>query len=117
MNVPRLPALFFLALVLVIALGCKRQYYSRVRVEYRAPAGADAEKSLRDFLLKEDSSVKIEAVRNTGLFDIGVFSPDPKAAADRANHLAVLLGQTLNTDPDRQVFRIWEKAEPSPLAK
>ena len=117
MNVPRLLTLFSLTLALVIAPGCKRQYYSRVRVEYRAPAGADAEKSLRDLLLKEDSSVKLQAIRGTGLFDMGVFSPDPKAAADRANQLAVLMGKTLNTDPDRQVFRIWEKAEPSPLAK
>ena len=124
MNVPRLLALIFLTLVLVFAPGCKRQYYSRVRVQYgsgavfgRAVPDAEAEKVLLDLLPKGDASVKLQAIRNTSLFDIGVFSTDPKAAADRANELAVAMGKTLNTDPDRQVFKIWEKAEPSPLSR
>lgn len=123
MNSTQFFVRLFLVLVLTLGPGCKRQYYSRVRVEYgggpvfgRAPS-ADAEKVLRDLLPKGDASVKLEAIRNTGLFDIGVFSPDPKAAADRANELAVALGRTLNTDPDKQVFKIWEKAEISSLAK
>ena len=120
MNFARL----FLVLMLTLAPGCKRQYYSRARVQYgggpvfgRAAADADAEKVIRDLLPKGDDSVRLERVRNTNLYDIVVSSDNPKEAGARANELAVAMSKTLNTDPDKQVFKIWEKAEPSLLAK
>ena len=89
-----------------------RQYYSRVRVEYKGP-----ERQLTEAFQAAQRSVKSELrlrpVRNTSLYDIGIYDPNPQQAAEKANSLGVALRDTLNREDssDRESFRIWEKAE------
>ena len=89
-----------------------RQYYSRVRIEYKGSEGqlTEAFQAARQSVKNE---VTLQPVRNTSLHDIGVYDLNPLQAANLANSIGIALGKTFNRDEtsDQQSFRIWEKAE------
>ena len=96
-----------------------RQYYSRMQVEYSDLEHRDnsRERQLTEAFQVARQSVKnevtLQPVRNTGLYTIGVFDPNPQRAADLANSIGIAMRDILHRSdlPDRDSFKIWEKAE------
>ena len=85
-------------------------YYSKATIEVRLP---DPETAIRTCLPPDDETVTLQRIRNTNLFEIVVSNPtDARAAADRANALAVKVEQAFNGGRI-VIVRIWEKAEPA----
>ena len=86
-------------------------YLAKVSVVLKG-SHRDAEEILRKHLPKNDSSITISRVRDTGFFEIGVTAPDANAAAERANKIAVEMSEALAKDKNGNRLVIWEKAEP-----
>src|SRR5690606_23709107 len=88
-------------LLLFCGTSCTRKYFAKVTFEYRVPGGPTdpaAEREIREKLPRFDRTIVVNSVRNTGLFEIGVYDRDPHYAAKRANDLMVKLRTDLH-DP------------------
>jgi len=69
---------------------------------------------MRTLLPKDDPSVTLRRVRNTDLYEVGVYDADPQNAARRANELVAAMQSKLNEESGgKRTFRIWERAQPS----
>lgn len=86
-------------------------YFAKVTFTV-SPEGRDVDQRLRKHLPKNDTSVKLEAVPNTTLYSIGVTASDPKAAAKRANEIALAIQAAIRSEADPKLLKIWEQAEP-----
>jgi len=64
---------------------------------------------LRKYLPKNDGSVTLKKVRNTGLFEIGVTDGDRKTAARRANEVAMAIKAAFRREGAELIIR--ERAE------
>jgi hypothetical protein len=85
-------------------------YRAAVTIEVKPP-GNDAEGLLRKHLPKGNPSVRLVAVRNTGLFEIAVIATDPKVAAQRANELAEAVKKAIEARQATTIV-LWDRAEP-----
>lgn len=102
-----------LGLLLVLCCnGCSRRHYAKATVEFGRPNDANAQNAIRALLPKDDPSVTLRTVRNTGLYEIGVYDLDPHNAAKRANELVATIHTSLNDESAGKRFKIWERAEP-----
>ena len=86
-------------------------YFARAVVEVKVD-GKNPEELLRHHLPKNDSSITLKAQRNTGLWEIGVTDFSRKAAAQRANEIAVAIKAAFHNEGAGSVLIIREKAEP-----
>jgi hypothetical protein len=115
---PMKTSTFYIALAFAVAIlcdGCSRTPYAKATFEFGAANNAADEQAIRALLPKNDPSVTLLKVRNTGLYEIGVHDSDPRLAAQRANDLAAMLQTKLSAaNPDKR-FKLWERAEP-PIA-
>ena len=85
-------------------------FIAKAVILFKTDAG-DSEKMLTANLPKGDLLASVDQVRNSQVFEILVSAPDPKAAAKRANQIALSL-QSLINDPDdsNKVLLILQKA-------
>jgi capsular polysaccharide biosynthesis protein len=108
-----------------------REYYARTTIEYSRPNIDDLRQAFSAAVLPFRQSADLQNVRNTSLYEIGVYHLDPQEAANRANTIALTLQQTLGaddwlhvagaeSDPDvaaiesrmrGRAVKIWERAE------
>lgn len=106
-------ALSFAASLLLSAtsLAGDTLYTAKAAIEYKAAAGTDAEKILTSNLPRGDQSVSLAPVPKTQVFEILVSAPGAKAAATRANQVALSLQSLLN-DPNgtEKTVTVWMKA-------
>ncbi len=97
--------------------GCSKALDAKATFEFGAANNAADEEAIRALLPKNDPSVTLLPVRNTGLYEIGVHDSDPQLAAQRANNFALMLQAKLaTTNPDKR-FKLWERAEPPIVPK
>ena len=109
-----------------------RQYYAETTIEFRRSSPDDLRKAFHTAVLPFQQSAEFREVRNTALYEIGVYDLDPQQAANRANTTAATLQQQLGSEdqlrvtgpePDPRpaaiesqmrgpVIKIWERAEP-----
>ena len=114
MNKQRVFA-FLLGFIISLCCGsCSRQSYAQATIQFGPPNDANAESAIRTLLPKDDPSVTLRRVRNTDLYEVGVYDADPQNAARRANELVAAMQTKLNDDSaGKRTFKIWERAEPS----
>ncbi|MDR3406137.1 MAG: hypothetical protein P4L99_26865 [Chthoniobacter sp.] len=78
-----------------VAYFSPRQYFSKCTVEFR---GTDRNEFVHAFLLAArpySKSASLQEVRNTGLYEIGIYDADPRQAANKANGIATTLQEKL----------------------
>ena len=102
----------FTLLVLLCCESCSRHPYARATIEFGPHDDASSEAAIRALLPPNDPSVTLRPFRNTGLYEIGVYDPDPQIAAKRANELVTEMQAKLKSESGGKPFRIWERAEP-----
>src|SRR5581483_5356261 len=74
-----------------VAYCTPRQYFSKCTVEFADPNPAQFEQAFLTAAGTDRKSASLKAVRNTGLYEIGVYDADPQQAANKANTIAVIL--------------------------
>jgi hypothetical protein len=85
-------------------------YFARAVVEAKVD-GKNPEELLRKYLPKDDPSVTLKKLRNTGLFEIGATASSRKAAAQRANQVAMAIKAAFSKDSSGAELIIRERAE------
>lgn len=118
----------FAAVAGLFAFLLPRQYYAHTTIEYKGSNPPIFSKVLKEVPQSYRKEIVISKVRNTDLYQIGVYDSDPQQAAIRANKITLdfqnqVLGekwsatvpQNTNATTQAQVpmpsVNIWEKAE------
>jgi len=74
-----------------VAYFSPRQYFSKCTVEYRGLNPAEFEQAFLTAAGPDHKAASLKEVRNTGLYEIGIYDADPQQAANKANTIAVTL--------------------------
>lgn len=109
-----LPA--FAVLAGIYAYSVPRQYYSKATLESRSTEPTAFLRALSAAAQPYRSSAEVREIRNTKLYEIGVYDTDPQQAAERANVIADTVQEKLKDDSIANAppaVTIWERAEPS----
>jgi len=102
-----------------------REYYAETTIEFRNSNTVDLFNTFADVALPFRESANLKNVRNTSLYDIGVYDLNPQEAANRANTIAVTLQQKLGADEQLRVSGsesspaalAWIKSQAGPAVK
>ena len=108
MHIFKLPAICLGLFALLFVSGCARKYFSKATIEV---SGSNAEVIAQNQLPKDDSSITLKRIRDTNLYQVGVYSPDPEVAAKRANELVNNIQDAVKASGNSS--KIWETAEPA----
>jgi uncharacterized protein involved in exopolysaccharide biosynthesis len=87
-----------------------REYYAETTIEFSYPNTGDLLKAFAAAAMPFRESAKFQNVRNTSLYDIGVYDLNPQEAANRANAIAATLQQKLG--PDYQYHGSGSESDP-----
>jgi hypothetical protein len=111
----------------ICAYSFPRQYYSHATVEFRSSNPATFLQAFGEAAQPYRGAAEVREVRNSNLWEIGVYDSNPQQAAERSNLIAVAVQQKLNdaarsdvssTNPlaiqlRMPAVKIWERAEPT----
>jgi hypothetical protein len=75
-----------------------REYYAQTTIEFRRSDPDELRKAFSVTAPPSRESASLENVRNTSLYDIGVYDLDPQEAANRANTIAETIRERFDSD-------------------